>query len=453
MGSSIIALIKTNINKSKYLEWLNNKYIILLNLHIITLSIVIISPILDYAFQQQNLNLQSSINSANLVFQVERNNLYKFDQTTKLFDSNIKQSIKTYGVEVNVDGIQLGIVKDMETINKVLNDIKEPYIMNPKNSGQVNILSGKSREDTLQIDKNTMESVDFIEKIELTTLETKPENIIDPKEMFRKLQRGDVQSNIYQVQSGDCVSCIAKKFSIPQDVIYQNNPWIQNDFIKIGNELDLTILKPVLSVRTIENRIENLEVPNGVAYEMDTTMRLGTSVVIVEGNRGLKQVTYRITKVNGQMIQEEPIEQQMLEQPIPKLIKQGTKVIPGIGSGSFAWPIINPQLTSEFGKRWGKLHAGMDAVSKNRSILSSDNGKVVFAGGKSGYGNCIIIDHQNGFKTLYAHLSEVNVTNGKNVEKGEKIGVMGSTGNSTGVHLHFEILKDNNQENPLKYIN
>ncbi|QGQ96614.1 LysM peptidoglycan-binding domain-containing protein [Paenibacillus psychroresistens] len=367
-----------------------------------------------------------------------------------LLENNIP--IKKLGIELKIDGKTIGIVKDTETVNEVMEQIKAPYLVNSQEASKVNILSDTNRKMNIKMDKNILESVEFEQKVDMATVEINPKLVLEPSELLRKLQTGDVQMRLYTVQSGDCISCIAKKFSVPKAVIYQNNPWIENDFINVGDELNLTVLQPQLTVRTIENRMESMEMMNETIYEEDKNMREGTSKVIVEGKTGMKQITYRITKINGQTIEEKTLVQVILKEPVTKVIKQGTKVIPGIGSGSFAWPVVGPQLTSEFGKRWGKLHAGTDTVSDNKNILAADNGKVIFAGKKSGYGNCIIIDHQNGYQTLYGHLSKINVVDGQKVLKGEKIGLMGSTGNSTGVHLHFEIRKDDKQENPLKYL-
>lgn len=212
-----------------------------------------------------------------------------------------------------------------------------------------------------------------------------------------------------------------QKLNVSLDLIYKNNPWIENDFINVGDVLDLTELKPLLSVKTVERRTDNLVIPRGIKYENDSTVRMGQSKVVQEGKDGVKQVAYRIIKVNGQLVEETPFRRSLLRKLQIRLSSRVLKVISGIGSGTFAWPIVSPTLTSEFGKRWGKLHAGTDAVSSNHSILASDNGKILFAGTKSGYGKCIIIDHRNGYRTLYAHLSDIQVKVGQTVEKGEKL--------------------------------
>jgi murein DD-endopeptidase MepM/ murein hydrolase activator NlpD len=146
------------------------------------------------------------------------------------------------------------------------------------------------------------------------------------------------------------------------------------------------------------------------------------------------------------------LEEQVIEQPVSAVAKKGTKVVLGEGTGKFARPVLSPNITSSFGMRWGKMHKGID-ITGNKNIMASDNGVVIYVGDKGdGYGNQVILDHQNGYRTVYGHLSQILTTKGKVVEKGEKIGIMGSTGDSTGTHLHFEVQRNGVAENPLKFL-
>jgi murein DD-endopeptidase MepM/ murein hydrolase activator NlpD len=214
------------------------------------------------------------------------------------------------------------------------------------------------------------------------------------------------------------------------------------------------VLQPTLAVRTVEKVVETQEIQFVTEYQKDESLRLGTDQTISAGKNGLKKVIIQLTKVNGLMVEETVLNEEIIQEPVKAVVRKGTKVIKGEGTGKFAWPVVSSSISSTFGARWGVMHKGVDLTSPNKNIMSSDNGKVVFAGNKGdGYGNSIIIDHLNGYKTLYGHLSQINVTVGKIVEKGEKIGYMGSTGNSTGVHLHFEVQRNNVPENPLKFLN
>ncbi len=114
----------------------------------------------------------------------------------------------------------------------------------------------------------------------------------------------------------------------------------------------------------------------------------------------------------------------------------------------------NGCITSKFGKRWGKFHKGLDIGAPNGTpIYSSLDGRVIYSGWEEGYGKVIKIQHNSELITIYAHCSNLYVKVGQYVKKGEKIGEVGSTGRSTGPHVHFELRKNNEPCNPLVYIN
>jgi len=121
-------------------------------------------------------------------------------------------------------------------------------------------------------------------------------------------------------------------------------------------------------------------------------------------------------------------------------------------------PLVNPvhsgyRLSSPFGPRGGRLHKGVDfASSLNTPIYATADGTVNFSGTQSGYGNVVILDHGGGYETYYAHLNRRLVTVGQTISRGDRIALMGNTGRSTGVHLHYEIRKDGVAVNPMTYI-
>jgi len=121
------------------------------------------------------------------------------------------------------------------------------------------------------------------------------------------------------------------------------------------------------------------------------------------------------------------------------------------GSG-LAWPLRGP-LTSPFGYRWGRLHAGIDiGAGTGTPIRAAKGGTVVFAGVMSGYGNVVIIEHGGGLSTLYAHQSRLGTNDGASVAQGQVIGFVGSTGHSTGPHLHFETRVGGSPQNPMRFL-
>ena len=128
-------------------------------------------------------------------------------------------------------------------------------------------------------------------------------------------------------------------------------------------------------------------------------------------------------------------------------------------TGSMMWPCPSCHtITSEFGWRYHpiyhtqKYHSGVDiGASYGASIVAADGGTVITAGAVSGYGNCVVINHGNGITTLYGHMSSIAVSSGQKVSKGQTIGYVGSTGNSTGPHLHWEVTVNGVRQNPLNY--
>ena len=360
------------------------------------------------------------------------------------------------GTQLVVEGKVEAIVKDKETAEKILDQIKSKYapVMIKKDAGRVGILSQTTNAAvSASSDVSGIQKVDFVENVNLIQVVIDPKSLMKPEDVVNKLVSGDVQPTKYTVVEGDCVSCIAKKLGISKQLIYLNNPTIVDDKLKLGQQLDLTLVQPTLSVRTQENVIENQEVQFDTEVQTDDAMRAGETITLQNGKNGMKKVTIQITKVNGLMMDEQMVSEEIVVPSVKAVIKKGTKVIKGEGTGKFAWPVIGSSLSSGFGTRWGQFHKGIDLTSGNRSIIAADNGKVIYAGYKSDYGNHIIIDHLNGYVTLYGHMNQLSVVVGKTIEKGEKIGLMGNTGNSTGVHLHFEVRRNGNLENPLKYLN
>lgn len=127
----------------------------------------------------------------------------------------------------------------------------------------------------------------------------------------------------------------------------------------------------------------------------------------------------------------------------------------GTGAPSAAgliWP-VNGVVVSGFGMRWGRMHEGIDiAASTGTPIRAAASGAVIWSGWRGGYGNCVVIDHGNGLATLYAHASALLVGVGQQVSQGQTVALVGSTGNSSGPHLHFEVRVNGVAVDPLLYL-
>lgn len=121
-------------------------------------------------------------------------------------------------------------------------------------------------------------------------------------------------------------------------------------------------------------------------------------------------------------------------------------------AAGFIWPVNGP-ITSGFGPRWGRMHEGIDVSGGSGTpIAAAASGTVIVAGWNGGYGQLVVVDHGGGLSTAYAHLSSIAVSVGQGVGQGSVVGGMGTTGHSTGVHLHFEVRVNGGAVNPIGYL-
>ncbi|NOX62641.1 MAG: M23 family metallopeptidase [Chloroflexi bacterium] len=248
--------------------------------------------------------------------------------------------------------------------------------------------------------------------------------------------RLDVET--YVVQPGDTVFGIAKKFNLqPETLMWSNrNLELNPDLLRVGDELT------ILPVDGVYHKVEKGDTISALAkkYKVKPAAIIGFEWNKLEdANQPLQPGTYLI--IPGGKKPFIPRTVSIYRGPIPKNAKRGT--------GAFVWP-VSGTITQQY---WNG-HRALDIGSwMGNPVVAADSGYVVFAGwDKSGYGNLIVIDHGNGYRTYYAHLSRIFVRRGESVGKGQRIGSVGSSGNSTGPHLHFEIRFRNVQRNPFGFL-
>ena len=276
-----------------------------------------------------------------------------------------------------------------------------------------------------------------------------------PISISREIISADEQSSFAPV--ADALDATSQ-----EEVIYTvqaGDTWSEIDKIWLGQELTVSAAVPLLSVKSVER----VEYQSAVAYETewvdDSSMYQGESRVLTAGVDGVANVTANITCLDGTETGRDVLSSVTVTGPVTRVVAVGTKERPKtMASGSFSWP-TSGRLTSTFGGRrspggiGSTNHKGIDiAGSRGQAIKASDGGTVTYAGWMSGYGYLVIIDHGNGYQTYYGHNSKLLVSVGTKVYKGQQIAKMGSTGNSTGNHCHFEIRKYGTSVNPLNYL-
>ncbi len=170
--------------------------------------------------------------------------------------------------------------------------------------------------------------------------------------------------------------------------------------------------------------------------------------VIQPGQAGVQKVTAQVNYQNGVETGRTVLNTEVLQQPVTQIIKVGTKEKP-----QFVLPLKNPVISDVFGPRWGRVHRGMDfACNIGTEVLASAGGIVEEATYRNDYGYTVVINHGNGMKTRYAHMSKLLVSNGEEVIQGQTVGLSGNTGDSTGPHLHFELIQNGTRIDPQPYL-
>ncbi|MEG6586197.1 M23 family metallopeptidase [Dendrosporobacter sp. 1207_IL3150] len=250
-----------------------------------------------------------------------------------------------------------------------------------------------------------------------TTVEAQP---VEPK--------GIAAIKNHTVSAGETLSTIAEAYSIDVDTILGANPDI-DETLQPGDKLAILPQKGVLHTVDMGDtlwRISNM-------YSIDIQAILSANN---KNSDGLA-IGEKIFVPGGKLIARSDLPS------VPVSRSAVSRVM---------WP-TDGEFTSGFGRRWGRLHAGIDIANDvGTPITAALSGRVTYAGWYGGYGYTLMIEHNNGYTTLYGHLASFTVGVGQYVKSGQKIGLMGNTGYSTGPHLHFEVHKDGNPINPMNVL-
>ena len=295
--------------------------------------------------------------------------------------------------------------------------------------------------------------ISFQEDVTFKEDMVRPDQILTLEEAVKMLQKGTLEEKKHVIKQGEVLGKIASDYDLNTAQLMEINEGItEESILQIGQELNTLVTKPLIHVEVEREVYIEEAVPFDREVIEDGTLPKGETQIKQAGENGKSAFTYKIIEQNGKQIKKETLKEEVIEKPVTQIVRKGTKVIPSRGSGSFTWPTNGGYVSSKMGYRWGKIHKGIDiARPSNYTIKAADHGIVVSAGWDGGYGNKVVIDHQNGYRTVYAHLKSIGVSYGQKVEKGAAIGVMGSTGDSTGIHLHFEVYKNGARQNPLNY--
>ena len=281
--------------------------------------------------------------------------------------------------------------------------------------------------------------------------------ICEVEEAVQYILNGTSVPLTYTVQGGDTLWDIARANGLSVYELQQMNPGSEKR-LAIGQTLNLYQKNPFVHVSITEITTETQSIPYDVAYTESDSLYRGQVQVQSAGQNGSKEVKTQVTKTNGVVTASTVLEETVLTTPVTQIALTGTKQIAvQSGSGFLQYPVASVEISSGYGaSRSGgrRSHKGIDLrAPKGTSFMAADSGTVTFAGwGGGSYGYLITINHGGGVVTKYAHCSSVGVSVGQNIQKGEVIGTVGSTGNATGNVLHFEVVINGVQKNPVSYL-
>lgn len=256
----------------------------------------------------------------------------------------------------------------------------------------------------------------------------------------------------YIVQEGDTISSIARKFGLKMQTVLWANQLTDRSLLRIGQSL------VILPTDGILYKIQRGDTLGRIAqkYSIDMDAIIGTNKLAgIDTTLSLGQIILLPNAVRPEVIQEtQPRTRQTLLGRIKDIFvpsqKPATPKNQTIrGRSGFIWPTSASRVTQYFSWR----HPGVDIAGPiSNDIYAAAGGTVIFSGWQRGYGNTILVDHGEGHKTRYAHASKLFVSTGEAVARGDVIAKVGSTGRSTGPHLHFEVWSGKSRVNPFSLI-
>lgn len=395
----------------------------------------------DNAYTVQNIDSDTENNDA---AQTESNAEQNSDDISQsVHDAISEEPEKVRAFTVTVDGEVVGAVTDNQEIDEFIENLKESYM----DEGIVDVSLDKEIEYTYE---------NFVD----------PSEIVEPEEIVGLLDSVVAEPLYYEVQEGDNPWKIANSNDMSLEEL--DDCFITYDgeqiddltqYCPIGAIIQLSEEVPYLQVMTTKEVTYTEAIDYDTVTDEDPDMYKGDSIVNVEGVEGEKEVTALVTYKNDVAVSREILNEVVISEPVTKKMTVGTRetitpVSTGSGgSGDYFWPVDGGYISAYMGDRRG--HKGIDiAAPYGTPIYAAESGSIIETGSGwgGGYGNYIKIEHSDGKITLYGHQSSLAVDYGDYVVKGQLIGYVGSTGDSTGNHLHFEVRSNGTYLNPTDYV-
>lgn len=356
-----------------------------------------------------------------------------------MLESSDEELTTAYGIYV--DGEFVGAVRNREEVQDALADRLLHYEV-----------------------EGIVRDVSYVKKVEYTEGIYLTDSIMTERSAISMLTSSRKKRGAYVSQEGDSAAKICQMYNMTLEEFSAMNPEIKEK-IRTGKLVNVYETESFLPIQYIRER-DTLSFIDYETIEVETSsLNLGVRSTLVKGERGEKLNKIEVTYVDGIESSRRVLSSRTVKQPVVEEIGIGTYTAmpddpatvffgaPLIGDGSFGWPLNGGWVSDTFISN--RNHQGLDlAAPEGTEIYAARSGMVVSAGwNDGGYGNVVMIDHMDGYQTVYAHMSLAIAMEGQYVEKGQLIGLVGNTGYSFGAHCHFEVRYNGVHQDPANYLN
>ncbi len=319
--------------------------------------------------------------------------------------------------------------------------------------------------------KYLLENTDITDDVELTTEFTIKNVLCLSKEVSSAddicsffVGNADCENGASEGEGGDRVNASGSSFLNSSDRYLSFGP-IKNGLTGevYDNKFSFNVngVQSAIEYKTVITERYSEIIVRETEYIESDELYVGETKVITEGEDGIAENTYSVSYADGVEVSRELSDSVMISEPKKKVVLVGTRQLPSTEpSGIFMWPIKDRMIiTSDYGINreefdGNSYHTGIDisGMSMGTPIYAADGGEVIFAGEKGTYGLLVILRHEDGVETYYAHARKLDVEVGDKVYKGQQIAEVGMTGVATGPHVHFEVRIDGKTVNPINYL-
>ncbi len=333
-----------------------------------------------------------------------------------------------------VDGQLVAATEREKTLTNILDELKKPYETGVEN-----------------------ESVEFVADVKVKKGIYAPSYFYSEDEIRAKFS-SSTNPRYYTIQEDDYLSDISKATGLSRSQLYALNPELDETRLIPGRKVNISQPEVYLGIKIVKTLTYTEEIDYDVKKFEDSSLYKTQTKTKKAGQKGEKEITAEITYVDGAQVSKKIIKETVTREPVTKEIYVGTKALPVTtsplaGTGTFIRPINGGYTSCSY--RGYSGHTGVDLTmsgAHGKPVYASAAGTVIYAGWSGGYGKTVKIKHSDGYTTYYAHMSSIDVSVGTTVYQGQQVGRIGSTGNSSGPHLHFELRINGSPQNPMRYI-